>query len=196
MALRLASRSAARRTMLEAAEIPFKDVHSAIDEEALKQDLRSRNLNARQVALALAEAKALAADAPDDTILGADQTLELADEGLLGKATSREEAREHLLRMSGQTHYLHSAAALVEEGAVTWTGSETVELKMRLLSTEFIEAYVVSEFEQIRWCVGGYLIEGKGVQLFESIKGSHFAILGLPLLPLLSALRQRGILRT
>ena len=196
MALRLASRSAARRAMLEAAAVPFTEAHSSIDEEALKQDLRTRKLSPRQVALALAEAKALAADAPGDTILGADQTLELADESLLDKATSRKVAREHLLRMSGQTHYLHSAAVLVEQGGVTWSGSETVEMKMRLLSAEFINAYVDTEFDQIRWCVGGYLIEGKGVQLFESIKGSHFAILGLPLLPLLSALRQRGILRT
>jgi septum formation protein len=96
--------------------------------------------------------------------------------------------------MSGRTHQLHSAAVIVEDGETCWWQSESVALAMRPLSGSFIEDYLDREWEHVRWSVGGYRIEGPGVQLFDRVEGSHFAVLGLPLLPLLAYLRDRGVI--
>ena len=102
-------------------------------------------------------------------------------------------AFEQLRGLSGRIHFLHSAAVVVERGERAWGHTESVVLRVRELSDAFLESYLDREFEAIRWSVGGYRIEGPGVQLFEEIDGSHFAILGLPLLPLLAFLRARGL---
>jgi nucleoside triphosphate pyrophosphatase len=196
MRLLLASKSAARRAMLEQAGIAFEAVEAELDEEAAKLGLEAAGFDPRGVADELAQLKALSAEAgPDDLVLGADQTLELDDGTMLGKPRSREEALAQLKEMSGRTHLLHSAAVVVEDGETIWWQSESVALTMRPLGDEFLRDYLDREWEQIRWSVGGYRIEGLGVQLFERIEGSHFAILGLPLLPLLHYLRERGVLK-
>ncbi len=179
--------------MLEAAGVPFAQIDTAIDEDALKAQLRRQGAGAADLAIALAEGKALSAGSAG-LVIGSDQTLETDDGAMLDKPASPEDARSQLRRLAGRTHRLHSAAAVVEEGAVAWRACETVSLTMRPLSDAFVEAYVREEFERIRWSVGGYLIESRGVQLFERIEGSHFAILGLPLLPLLAYLRARKVL--
>jgi septum formation protein len=196
MRLLLASKSAARRAMLEQAGIAFETVEAELDEEAAKLGLEAAGFDPRGVAEELAQLKALSAQAgPYDLVLGADQTLELDDGTMLGKPRSREEALAQLKEMSGRTHLLHSAAVVVEDGETIWWQSESVALTMRPLGDEFLRDYLDREWEQIRWSVGGYRIEGLGVQLFERIEGSHFAILGLPLLPLLHYLRERGVLK-
>lgn len=189
----LASKSETRQRMLRAAEVPFTLVEARIDEDAMKDDLRAAGLDAVELAMALAEAKALAATA-NLPVLGADQTLECADGAMLDKPISRDDAAAQLRQLSGRTHKLHSAAAIVEGGAVAWRAIETVSLAVRPLSDRFIETYLDREYDAIRWSVGGYRIEGPGAQLFTWIKGSHFAILGLPLLPLLDHLRRTGTL--
>jgi septum formation protein len=195
MRLLLASKSAARRAMLEAAGVPFETVEAELDEAAAKAGLWGAGFDARGVAEELAQLKALSAEAGEgDLVLGSDQTLERDDGTLLGKPASREEARGQLLSLAGATHRLHSAAVIVENGQAIWWGSETVELTVRPLGDAFLDAYLDAEWEQIRWSVGGYRIEGPGAQLFERISGSHFAILGMPLLPLLAYLRERGLL--
>ncbi|HEX9955411.1 MAG TPA: Maf family protein [Allosphingosinicella sp.] len=195
MRLLLASKSAARRAMLEAAGVPFDTVEAELDEGAAKAGLWSAGFDARGVAEELAQLKALSAEAgPDDLVLGSDQTLERDDGTLLGKPASREEALGQLHSLAGGTHRLHSAAVIVESGQAVWWANETVELTMRSLGEEFLENYLDREWEHIRWSVGGYRIEGPGAQLFERIAGSHFAILGMPLLPLLAYLRERGLL--
>jgi septum formation protein len=192
--LLLASKSEARRQMLEAAGIFFEAVEAELDEEAAKAGLWGAGFDARGVAEELAQLKALSVEAgAGDLILGADQTLERDDGTLLSKPASRDEARGQLQSLRGGTHQLHSAAVVVEDGKALWWGSETVSLTMRSFSDAFLEAYLDREWEQIRWSVGGYRIEGPGVQLFERIEGSHFAILGMPLLPLLAYLRERGL---
>jgi len=133
---------------------------------------------------------------PDDLVIGADQTLELDEGAMLGKPASREEAMSQLLRMSGRRHWLHSAAVALAGGERLWGETESVALTVRPLSDTFIAAYLDAEYESIHWSVGGYRIEGLGAQLFERIEGSHFAVLGLPLLPLLAFLRERGILQS
>ena len=194
MKLLLASRSAPRRRMLEAAGVPFDIVASNVDEEAAKARLRERGLGPAALADALAEVKAVGVEGGSDLVLGCDQTVERADGVSVDKPASREEAKRQLQALSGASHRLHSAAVIVEAGAPVWRCTESVTLHMRPLSDAFLETYLDAEYEAIRHGVGGYRIEGLGVQLFKRIEGSHFAILGLPLLPLLAWLRERGLM--
>jgi septum formation protein len=197
MKLFLASKSAARRAMLEAAGVAFQTVEAELDEEAGKAGLWGAGFDARGVAEELAQLKALSVQAaPGDLVLGCDQTLERDDGTLLSKPASREEAWGQLESLRGATHKLHSAAVIAEGGEGVWWASETVALTMRPFSDAFLADYLDREWDHIRWSVGGYRIEGPGVQLFDKIEGNHFAILGLPLLPLLAYLRERGVVRT
>ena len=197
MRLLLASKSEARRQMLEAAGVPFEAVEAELDEGAAKAGLWGAGFDARGVAEELAQLKALSVEAPaGDLVLGSDQTLETADGSLLGKPASREEAWGQLELLRGATHHLHSAAVIAEGGEAIWWHCETVTLTMRGFTDSFLAAYLDSEWEHIRWSVGGYRMEGPGAQLFERVEGSHFAILGLPLLPLLGYLRERELLKS
>jgi len=183
--------------MLDAAGVPFETVEAELDEAAAKAGLWGAGFDARGVAEELAQLKALSVDERDDClVVGADQTLEVGDGTLLGKPASRDEARGQLELLRGATHRLHSAAVVAEAGEAVWWYCETVSLTMRGFSDAFLDSYLDSEWEQIRWSVGGYRIEGPGAQLFERVEGSHFAVLGLPLLPLLGYLRERGVLRS
>jgi len=191
----LASKSAARRAMLEAAGVPFEIVGAELDEQAAKAGLAGAGFDPRGIAEELAQLKALSVAADRQAlVLGSDQMLEREDGTMLGKPESRAEALAQLQSLSGRTHKLHAAAAIVEAGAMVWTHAETVSLTMRPLGDVFLEAYLDAEYEAIRWSVGGYRIEGPGAQLFDKIDGSHFAILGMPLLPVLAYLRERGLL--
>lgn len=198
MRLILASKSSARRAMLEAAGVPFGLAEAEVDEDAAKAGLLAAGFDPRAVAEELAQMKALSVrdSAAGDLILGSDQVLERIDGTLLSKPGSRAEAHEQLRSLAGTTHYLHSAAVIAEGGEPKWWGSETVELVMRPLGDAFIERYLDREYEAIRWSVGGYRIEGLGAQLFERVDGSHFAVLGMPLLPLLGYLRERGLVES
>ena len=191
----LASQSASRRAMLSAAHVPHHAVSPAIDEDALRDALRAEGHKARQLADALAEAKALKLSIrmPGALVLGCDQTLELDDGAMLDKAIDRDDAAAILRRLSGTTHKLHSAAVICENGAPIWRAIESASLTVRPLSDVFIADYLYHEWENCRWCVGCYRIEGPGAQLFSTIKGTHFAIQGLPLLSLLDFLRVRGV---
>jgi septum formation protein len=197
MKLLLASQSQSRRHMLESAGIAFETVPAALDEEQAKAGLLATGFAPRDLAEMLAEMKAMsAAAAPGDLVIGADQVLELDDGSLLSKPGSRDEALAQLRTMSGGTHYLHSAAVVVEAGERVWGETETVAMDVRRLSEDFLRAYLDAEYEAVRFNVGAYRIEGMGAQLFEEVTGSHFAILGLPLLPLLHYLRERGALQS
>ena len=183
--------------MLDAAGVPFEAVSAQVDEEKVKAKLRLEALSAGTLAEALAEKKALSVGAGRVAlVLGSDQTLELDDGSMLDKPTSPEEAYEQLRSMSGRTHRLHSAAAVAEDGKIVWSVAETAALTMRRFSDGFLKDYLAREYDAIRWSVGGYHIESTGVQLFERIEGSNFAVLGMPLLPLLAYLRERGVLES
>lgn len=196
MTLLLASRSAARRHMLTQAGVAFEAVDAPLDEEEAKAHLLASGLDARRLAEALASAKALSVAAPAEVlVLGSDQVLELEDGRMLNKPRSQDEAAEQLRALSGRSHRLHSAAVLIQGGAEVWLGCQSVRLSVRPLTEAFIASYLHAEYQVIRWSVGGYRIEGPGVQLFDRIEGSHFAILGLPLLPLLAELRRRGLMQ-
>lgn len=196
MRLTLASQSASRRAMLAAAGVPHEAVAALVDEDAAKATFAAQGLTARDTADALAELKAskVAALGATGLILGCDSIVVLADGRLLDKPVSREDAAEHLTAMSGQVHDLWSAAVIVEGTRPVWRHLERARLHVRPLSPAFIDAYLDAEWPAIAGCVGCYRIEGPGVQLFSRIEGSHFTILGLPLLPLIGYLRTRGVL--
>ncbi|WP_221795357.1 Maf family protein [Aquisediminimonas sediminicola] len=196
MTLILASRSASRQAILRAAAVPYEVILPDADEDAAKALFRTANQDPAALALHLAEFKALALTEshPGALILGSDQTLALDDGTMLDKAKDKDDLAGQLAHMAGRTHELISAAVLVRSGQVIWQHVERVRMSVRPLSAAFIADYIEREWDEVRWCVGGYQIEGRGAQLFERIEGNHFAIMGLPLLPLLQALRAEGIL--
>ena len=189
MALILASASAIRRQMLDDAGVAHQAVAADIDEGALKGG------DPERTALALAEAKALAVAGrrPGDWVIGSDSIVAV-DGRAFDKPRSRDEAAEHLRLFSGKAMRLTSAAALARGGTVDWRHAENAELWVRPLSEEFIAGYLDAEWPEVGHCVGVFRMEGRGVQLFDRVSGSHFTILGMPLLPLLAALRARGLL--
>lgn len=181
--------------MLAAAGVKFEPATAEFDEEEAKAGLIDAGFEPRDLAEMLAELKARSVDAgPQALVLGADQVLEREDGSTLGKPASRDEALQQLRALSGRTHFLHSAAVIVEDGERVWGSTETAGLHMRRLSEAFLQDYLEREFDAVRFNVGGYRIEGPGVQLFDDIEGTHFAILGLPLLSLLAFLRERGLM--
>ncbi|WP_294138172.1 Maf family protein [Sphingobium sp.] len=192
----LASQSASRRALLEAAHVPFEALSPGVDEEAAKDALRADGLDARALADALAELKALKVSrrVPGGLVLGCDQTLSLDDGSMIDKAVDRADAARILRLLSGRVHHLHSAAVIVLNGEPIWRHVERVRMTVRSLSDGFIDTYLDGDWDECRWCVGCYRIEGPGAQLFSKVEGSQFAIQGLPLLPLLDFLRVRGVL--
>ena len=192
----LASQSASRRAMLDAAGVPHRAMAAGVDEDAMKESLRAEGVGARDLADALAELKATKVSRrhPTDLVLGCDSTVMLDDGTMLDKAESREEQRDLLKAISGQRHFLYSAAVICEAGAPVWRHVDVAKMHVRALGDAFIDSYLDAEWPAVGGCVGGYRIEGRGAQIFARIEGSHFTILGLPLLPLLDYLRVRGIM--
>jgi septum formation protein len=194
--LLLASQSATRRRMLEAAGVRFETVAAALDEDEAKAGLIAAGFEARDLAEMLAEMKARSVAADEALVIGADQTLELDDGTMLSKPESRADALAQLRRLSGGTHWLHSAAVIAEKGERVWGETESVAMVVRELGEDFLRDYLDREYDAVRVNVGGYRVEGLGAQLFEEIDGSHFAVLGLPLLSLLAYLRERELLKS
>ena len=189
----LASNSASRKTMLEAAGVAFEAVGADVDERALEAEMDGAEPAEIAQALAAAKAAAVSAEQPDALVLGSDSLVEV-DGRRFDKPTSRENAAEHLRFFSGKVMTLHSAAALARGGQIVWVGSDFARLRVRELSEAFIESYLDAEWPAVSYCVGVFRIEGPGVQLFETIMGDQFTVLGMPLLQVLAALRDQGVL--
>jgi septum formation protein len=191
----LASGSASRRAMLAAAGITFTVDRPEIDEGAVKLRGRSRGLTveATAAALALAKAMAVAPRWPGALVLAADQMLE-CDGEWFDKPAGPTAAARQLSRLSGKTHRLISSAVVVRDGVALWDATTMADLTMRELSEAFIGDYLAAAGDGVLGSVGAYQIEGLGAQLFDAIRGDHFTILGLPLLPLLAFLRAAGVL--
>ncbi len=191
----LASGSAVRAHLLTAAGVRFDIVPAQIDEEAVKRSLLAEDAAPRQIAVRLAELKAVTVSAsrPHALVIGADQVLSFQRE-IISKCADISEACALLRRLAGQTHQLISAVVLAKAGALLWHHDALAELQMREFSNQFLEEYLAAEDASVLDCVGCYHLEGRGAQLFAAIRGDYFSILGLPLLPLLVALREFGAL--
>ena len=189
----LASQSASRRAMLEAAGVPFMALPARVDERAIEAKLA--HAPPPEVALALARAKALAVAAlhPARLVLGSD-SLVVCGGRRFDKPRDRAEAAAHLRLFAGKVMHLHSAAALAQGDAVIWQHAAVASLHVIEMSDEFIENYLNHEWPEVAACVGVFRIEGRGVQLFTAIEGEHFTVLGMPLLAVLGALRDQGML--
>ena len=188
MALILASTSAIRRQMLDAAGVEYRSVKPEVDEDSVK----TRSSDPLEIASELAAAKATSI-ADGEWVIGSDSVVQ-AGEHLFSKPRNRDEAAQHLRYFSGKTMLLTSAVALAHRGKLDWSHRETARLEVRQLSEAFIGAYLDAEWPEVGYTVGVFRLEARGVQLFSSIEGDHFTILGMPLLPLLGALRDRGLL--
>lgn len=187
----LASGSSARRELLKNAGLSFKVVPSTVDERALEEPLLARGASPSEIAslLAVEKAREVSRRIPDAIVIGADQTLDL--DGHRGtKSETREAAREQLARLAGRTHHLRSAVAVARNGEILWQHLDSAALTMRPLTADEIESYIARIDDSVLKSVGVYQLEGEGVRLFDSIEGSYFTILGMPLLPLLKYLRE------
>ena len=191
----LASESPARIGILKAAGIAFEAVASRVDERLIEAPLLAAGKSPAEIALALAEAKAIAIGASERAayVIGADQTLDLDGHRLI-KPRTVGEARTQLAMLAARSHALHSAVVGVHDGTVAWRHLDSAVLTMRGLTAGEIDAYLDRVGEAALQSVGAYQIEGPGIQLFDEIAGDYFTILGLPLLPLLKWLREEGAL--
>lgn len=189
----LASGSPFRRTMLADAGLVFDAESPETDERAVESAVANAGMMPDDLALILAEAKALdvAERNPGALVIGCDQTLSLGDE-VLHKPRDMEEARRRLLALSGKTHQLNSAVVLARDQQVVWRHVGIARLTMRTLDPGFVGRHLAQVGDKALSSVGAYQIEGEGIQLFEAIDGDHFTIVGLPLLPLLAKLRDLG----
>ncbi len=195
MTLILASASSARQALLKNAGIVFDVVPPGIDERAAERPLVEAGAPPDDIAVALAMAKALAVSEahPTALVIGADQVLALGSERLV-KPPDMEAARRQLLRLARKTHALHTAVACARSGEMLWQHSETAHLTMRALTPAMVGHYLAEAGPKALQSVGAYQLEGVGVRLFDKIDGDYFAILGLPLLPLLKFLRSEGVI--
>jgi septum formation protein len=191
----LASQSMTRVAILRNAGVEFEALPSKVDERLVEAPLAAAGASPGDIALALAEAKARACGEGDAAayVVGADQTLDAGGERW-HKPANVEEARHQLIALSGRSHRLHSAVVGLHGDAPPWRCLDTAVLTMRSLSLAEIDGYLHRVGGTAVESVGAYQIEGPGIQLFEKIKGDYFTILGLPLLPLLKWLRDRGVL--
>jgi len=188
----LASASPSRAMILAQAGVEFTVSPSGVDEDEIKATMLAEGRSPAEVATRLAKAKAHRVSAErSGLVIGADQTLELEGE-LFDKTRTMSQTRDRLALLRGRTHQLHSAACVARDSETLWCGTEISTLTMRDFSDAYLDRYLTDHGESLMSSVGAYYLEGRGVQLFDRIDGDFFAILGLPLLGLLSALRAAG----
>ena len=189
--LTLASGSEARARLLAAAGVPLAIRPARVDEEAIREALQAEGAPPRDVADLLAEAKARKGTRPG-LVLGADQVLEHRGR-ILSKPRSPDDAMAQLSALRGDTHHLHAAAVIAEDGQPVWRHVATARMTMRAASDGYLADYAARNWDAIRHCVGCYQVEAEGVRLFSRIDGDHFVVQGLPLLQILDFLAVRGV---
>lgn len=189
----LASGSEIRAQLLSNANVGYEIVKARVDEEMIKRSLQAEGATPRDVADALAEAKArkISLKRPEALVLGCDQVLDF-NGTIFSKPETVDDARNQLMLLRGQRHMLLSAAVLYQNGEPVWRYVGVVRLFMRQFSNGFLEDYLDRNFDSIRHSVGGYKLEEEGVRLFEKVDGDYFTVLGMPLVEILSYLTTRG----
>jgi len=192
--LLLASTSKTRLKLLQDISLPVETQGAGVDERSVEADLQRAGANPVQVALSLARAKAadVAQKNSGRLVIGADQTLALGNDQF-HKPSSIDGARDHLQRLRGKTHQLHSAVVCMNGGREVFAHVESAHLTMRNFGDDFLEAYLAAAGSAVMQSVGAYQLEGLGIHLFDKVEGDHSTILGLPLLPLLAFFRQAGL---
>ena len=191
----LASGSRFRAAMLRAAGVPFTVLVPGVDEAAVRESLGAEGATAEDVAIALGELKAVAVSRrhPDALVIGSDQMLD-CNGVWFEKTVDRDHARASLAALAGRDHRLVTSAVVTRGGERIWHVSQSVRMRMRPLSEDFIDRYLDAVGDDVRSSVGAYQLEGLGAQLFTAVEGDYFTVLGLPLLPLLDFLRVHGVL--
>lgn len=197
MRLILASTSPIRQQLLRRSNIEFEALPARIDEEAIRSSLAAENAKPRDMADALAEAKArkIGQKNKDAMVIGSDQVLEFEGQ-VFSKAETVEEAAEHLKLLCGKTHKLHSAAVIYEGARPVWRQLTTAHLTMRDFSESYMNVYLERNWPDISYCVGAYKLEEEGARLFQKIEGDYFTVLGFPLIEVLGYLALRGVIET
>ena len=197
MTLILASTSQTRQQMLTAAGVPFTAQPARIDEQTIRRALQAEQARPRDIADTLAEMKArkIADRNTDALVLGCDQILDI-DGDVLAKPETPADARAQLRRLRGQSHLLWSAAVIYDAGKPVWRVVAKARLVMRPISDSYLDAYVTHNWDSIRHSVGAYKLEEQGCRLFSAVEGCHFTVLGLPLLPVLGYLGDKGYIPT
>jgi septum formation protein len=191
----LASASNVRARIMKSAGIPFEVDHADIDEPTGRRSCREEGISVGETAACLAAQKAreVSRRKRDSLVIGADQILE-AEGRWFEKASSLAEARECLRRLRGRTHHLYSAVVVVENGETLWNHVSEAELTMRMFTDNFLDRYISRQGKNILEAVGCYKMEEGGVRLFAAVRGDHYAILGLPIVPLVTFLESQGVL--
>ncbi|WP_296034991.1 Maf-like protein [uncultured Agrobacterium sp.] len=191
----LASASASRQMLMRNAGLTFSSIPAQIDERAIDAKLEQEGAAPEVIALELAKAKAIAVSLlhPSAFVIGSDQTMSLGDR-IYHKAKDMAQAHANVLSLSGKTHRLNCGVALAKNGAVIWDTVSIAKMTVRELSADYVSRYLERSGSQVLSSVGAYQLEGEGIQLFSSIEGDYFTILGLPLLPLLAQLRELRVI--
>ncbi len=191
----LASSSASRQMLMRNAGLTFSSIPAQIDERAIDTKLEQDGAAPEVIALELAKAKAIAVSLlhPEAFVIGSDQTMSLGDR-IYHKAKDMAQAHANVLSLSGKTHRLNCGVALAKNGAVIWDTVSIAKMTVRELSVDYVSRYLERSGSQVLSSVGAYQLEGEGIQLFSSIEGDYFTILGLPLLPLLAQLRELRVI--
>lgn len=191
----LASASPFRRMLLDNAGIRYQAKAADIDERSIEAEIEDQKLSPEEVAIVLAEAKAkhVGQSFPGHIVIGSDQTMSLGSR-VYHKPKDMDEARRHLLSLSGAVHQLNSAIVLTRDKEVIWKHVSSAKMSVRTLTGDFIDRHLSRVGTKALSSVGAYQLEGEGIQLFDRIDGDYFTILGLPMLPLLAKLRELGVI--
>lgn len=193
----LASASQARRALLRGAGLTFDVIRSDIDEAVVASGLGAARDEIAGEDLAEILARAKAEDVSQRTIgalvIGGDQVLSLADHQL-DKPTTIDDVRDQLLQLRGRTHELASAVVMAKDGETVWAHVEVARITLRTFSMKALGTYLATVGDSVIGSVGGYQLEGPGIQLIQRMEGDYFTVLGMPLLPLVAELRRRGVI--
>lgn len=191
----LASSSASRQMLMRNAGLDFSSIPADIDERSLDARLADEGAAPETIAVELAKAKALAVSLlhPSAFVIGSDQTMSL-ESRIYHKPKDMDEAHANLISLSGKTHRLNCGAAIAQNGKIIWDIVTVADMTVRNLDGDFVTRHLERVGPKVLSSVGAYQLEGEGIQLFTSIEGDYFTILGLPLLPLLTKLRMLGVI--